>query len=367
MTKALAALMTIIVLGAAGSAQAATSSVPLTGFLSTPTEQLSVPGNVASGEITPEGDIYTGWAEYQLFAGTRLRPWVQPTRIAPDPGAPEYVAQLRRGPVVYQQRVFTVSVAGQPVVYLTLQATNLADRAQWARVALQLEYTRGQPIPTFDGVDASPYRYPRPVAQGLTGLNEPGEVFDPSWVYRVVGRDTTRDGELLVRGPDDQATVSATSGQTLTSAHAKTAYGAHLRARAHKSWTWQIPLSPTIDSPRLDGALDAEPAAGALSAFIHFWQAQEAGAMSITVPEAQVDDVYRESLTNILAARSLTPSGWLQAVNKFQYQAFWLRDSSIMNVALDQADLHTPAGQNLGFLPAWQQANGLYISQPGEI
>ncbi len=371
MTKRIAAVIAMVLFIGAGSAQAATShqpnsSAPSTGFLSQPTEQLGVPGNVASGEITPEGDIYTGSAEYQLFAGTTLQPWSQPTRITPDPGRPDYSADLRRGSIQYQQQVFTVDVAGQPIVYLTLRATDLSEKAATARVGMQLEFTRGEPIATFDGIDASPYRYPRPVGQAIGRLDELGEVFDPSWMYSVSGRDITRDGELLVRGPDDPATPLTTTGNGLTSPHAKQAYSARLAPHRRQTWTWQIPLSPTTDSPTLDQALAAEPLGAALDAFNAFWQAQEARAMSISVPEKAINDIYRDSVTNILAARYLSTDGWIQAVNKFQYQAFWLRDSSIMNVALDQADLHTPAGQNLGFLPQWQQPDGLYISQANE-
>jgi hypothetical protein len=371
MTKWLAPLIAIVLFISASSAQAATShqqnsSAPSTGFLSQPTEQLSVPGNVASGEITPEGDVYTGWAEYQLFAGTNLQPWSQPTRIAPDPSTPDYFADLRRGPIQYQQQVFTVEVAGQPIVYLTLRATNVSEKAANARVAMQLEFTRGQPIATFDDIDASPYRYPRPVGQAIGRLDELGEVFDPSWVYSVSGRDITRNGELLARGPDDPAAALTTTGNSLTSPHAKEAYSARLAPNSQQTWTWQIPLSPTTDSPTLDQALEAEPLGTALFAFSAFWQAQEAGAMSISVPETAINNIYRDSLTNILAARYLSSDGWIQAVNKLQYQAFWLRDSSIMTVALDQANLHTPAGRNLGFLPEWQQPDGLYISQADE-
>ena len=58
-------------LGAA--ARTAWAGVPLSGYLAKPTEQLALPGSQASGEITPDGDVYTGWAEYELAVGSRLR------------------------------------------------------------------------------------------------------------------------------------------------------------------------------------------------------------------------------------------------------------------------------------------------------
>jgi hypothetical protein len=352
----------------ASSTAAIPRSAPLTGFLATPTEELAVPGDLASGEITPEGDIYTGWAEYQLFAGPALRAWWQPTRVAPDPGEPRYVADLRRGAIDYSEQVFTTAVAGRPVVYLTLSARNRSARRRTARAALQIEYTRGAQVPTFDNIASSPYRYPRPWTQvgGAGGYEQLGASFDPGWVYALAGRDVTRSGTLLVRGPRAASRPIATAGDTLTSPHAKEAYADRLRPGGQTSWTWQIPLDPPAASPAADGGLDAEGLGAAKAALTVAWRRQEAGAMKVELPEPRIADVYRESLTNILAARSRSADGWVQAVNRFQYQAFWLRDSSIMTVALDQAGLHGAAAQNLGFLPVWQQPDGLYMSQLGE-
>ena len=81
----------------------ATSSVvqprPTTGFLSKPTDQIAVPGMLAGAEIAPEGDLYTGWAEYELRFGRRLARWNQPTRVLPNPSVPLLSSSLADGPV----------------------------------------------------------------------------------------------------------------------------------------------------------------------------------------------------------------------------------------------------------------------------
>ena len=77
-----AALGTLVL---AAAAVPGASATPTTGFLSAPTDQLAVPGMLASAEVTPEGDLYTGWAEYELRFGRRLAVWDQPTRTLPDP------------------------------------------------------------------------------------------------------------------------------------------------------------------------------------------------------------------------------------------------------------------------------------------
>ena len=86
---------------ATGVALPSAAASPTTGFLSAPTEQLAVPGMAAGAEVTPEGDLYTGWAEYELRFGRRLTAWDQPTRTLPDPGVPLLSSALADGPVRY--------------------------------------------------------------------------------------------------------------------------------------------------------------------------------------------------------------------------------------------------------------------------
>ncbi len=75
---------------------------------------------------------------------------------------------------------------------------------------------------------------------------------------------------------------------------------------------------------------------------------------------------YRAALTEILSSRYRTPSGWVQGVNKLQYQAFWIRDAALETDALDLAGLHTQAAQNLAFMDTLQQPDGLFISRVGQ-
>jgi hypothetical protein len=58
--------------------------------------------------------------------------------------------------------------------------------------------------------------------------------------------------------------------------------------------------------------------------------------------------------------------GWVQAVNKLQYNSFWLRDAAIIANAFDLAGLHDLAAQDLEFFPYWQQDDGLFISRTGQ-
>jgi hypothetical protein len=345
-----------------------TATRPTTGFLAAPTDQIAVPGILAGGEVTPEGDLYTGWAEYELRVGRRLAAWDQPTRTLPNSGLPLLSSTQSDGPVHYTQTVFAVAVAGRPVAYDTVSATNASARAHEAQVAMEVAYTRGQQIRGLRGAETGAYRYERPATGQPAGLyDQPGQAFSPAFRYTAAGRDLDRSGLLLARGPAAPARPLRTpAASTLTAPHDARLFRALLRAHGQTSFTWQIPLDPPPAGANADSALDGVPLSRALAELRRTWAAEETGMMRIDVPEAKVTDTYRTALTEILASRYRTPAGWVQGTNKLQYQAFWLRDDALQTQALDLAGLHTQAEQDLAFLDTFQQPDGLFISRAGQ-
>ncbi len=381
-----ATMLAIAVGAVALSVAPADAGLPTTGFLSKPTDQIAVPGMLAGGEIAPEGDLYTGWAEYELRYGRKLVPWSQPTRMFPDPGVPLLLSTLSDGPVRYVLTVFAVAVGGRPVAYETVTATNSSNRPREARVAMAVAYTRGRQLRGVHGLMTGAYRYERPVS-GTPGFYEqPGERFSPSFAYTTSGRDLDRSDLLLARGPTATshplgATASsyaasrrresgrASGASTVagpTAPHDARLFSARLKAGGRVSFTWQIPLSPPPAGAAADRALDRAPLSAARAELRRTWATEEAGMAKIDVPEAKVSDTYRAAIAQILSSRYLTPAGWVQGVNKLQYQAFWIRDGALETQALDLAGLHAPAAQNLEFMDTLQRPDGLFIDRAGQ-
>jgi|HubBroStandDraft_6_1064221.scaffolds.fasta_scaffold02466_7 hypothetical protein len=355
-------------IGALSALPTAVTASPLTGFLSAPTDQVAVPGMVSGGEVTPEGDLYTGWAEYELRFGRRLATWNQPTRTLPNPSLPLLSSTLFEGPVRYTQTIFAVAIAGRPVAYDTVTATNGSDGPREAQVALAIAYTRGPQVRGARGLPTGAYRYERPATGQPAGLyDQPGQPFSPAFLYSVSGRDLDRSGLLLARGPAAPSRpLRTTSASTLTAPHDARVFRDLLRAHGRLSLTWQIPLDPPPAGTSANRALDSVPLQRARAELGRTWAAEEAGAMQISVPEAKVSATYRAALTEILSSRYRTPSGWVQGVNKLQYQAFWIRDAALETDALDLAGLHAQAAQNLAFMDTLQQPDGLFISRAGQ-
>jgi hypothetical protein len=381
------AVMLATVIGAlALSAAAAEGSVPGTGFLSKPTDQIAVPGMQAGGEVTPEGDIYTGWAEYELRYGRKLARWSQPTRTLPDPGVPLLSSTLPDGQVSYVLTVFAVAVGGRPVAYETVTATNNSNGPRETRVAMAVAYTRGRQLRGVHGLMTGAYRYERPVS-GTPGFYEqPGQPFSPGFAYTTSGRDLDRSGLLLARGPSAASRPLGTTASSHAAARRREAgrasgtskvagpttphdarlFSARLKAGGRVSFTWQIPMNPPPAGAAADRTLDRVPLSAARAELRRTWTKEERGMTKIDVPERKVSDTYRAAIAQILSSRYLTPAGWAQGVNKLQYQAFWIRDGALETQALDLAGLHTQAAQNLQFMDTLQRPDGLFIDRANQ-
>jgi hypothetical protein len=200
-SRILLAIAPTLILWALWGATATASPPPTTGFLSEPTDQIAVPGMLAGAEITPEGDLYTGWAEYELRFGRGLARWNQPTRVLPDPGLPLLSSSLWDGAVRYTVSVFAVALAGEPVAYETVNATNDSARSREAQVAMALAYTRGPQVLGAHRLKTGAYRYERPVTGQASGFyDQPGQAFSAAFRYTTDGRDLDRSGLLLAAG-----------------------------------------------------------------------------------------------------------------------------------------------------------------------
>lgn len=300
-----------------------TASAATTGYLAAPTDQLSVPGLAAAAEVTPGGDVYTGWAEYELRFGRGLRIWDQPTRTLPDPGVPLLASSLADGQVRYTVTLFAVPVGGHPVVYETVRAVNGSGRAQRARVQMLL-------------------------GRGRSAGGQPHLTLAPN------------APTVLRRGP---------------------VLGIRLAPHRAASFAWRLPLerpsggeAPFGKVPLGTVALGKVPlgtvplgtARAGCVALRRMWAAQEAGMMRIAVPEAKVNATYEAAIVEMLESRVRTSVGWEQMPNRLQYASFWIRDAAIESQALDLAGLHTAAAQDLAFIDAFQQPDGLFISQEGQ-
>jgi hypothetical protein len=99
---------------------------------------------------------------------------------------------------------------------------------------------------------------------------------------------------------------------------------------------------------------------------VDFWESILARGIDISVPEEKVVHAFKANLFYDLIARNKQEGSYIQKVNEFNYDAFWLRDASFIVRMYDLSGYHDIARQCLEFFPRWQQPDGNFVSQGGQ-
>jgi hypothetical protein len=341
-------------------------------FITEPTDQLGVPGYIPGTALTPDGSLYTGWGELAFRFGPRLAPADGTVRELLGGRYPVIRYFLSHGGVDYTVTALAAGVGHRPVNFVRVVIHNGGSRPAAAAWGAGLRYSGGR----LDPRGAYTFRFQRPATPAREGLyDQPGVVFDPSSVWAFNGGAVTRDGDALLlfpgappgvtrresRRPGGGATV--TEGTVLNEVD----YSARLAPGRQVELDFAMPVVPVAPASPDYTQIAAARFGAELRATLAYWRRLYARAIQIQVPEPKVADTFYTSLANLVIPRYPASSGgWVQAVNKLQYNAFWLRDASFIVDAFDLAGLHDLAAQDLGFFPSWQQPDGLFISRPSQ-
>ncbi len=371
--RRLTAGVPVLVATLAAAAACAHADAPWS-FPAAPTDQLAVPGEPGGAEITPEGDLYTGYGELAFWTGARLAPLDQRERSLLDGRWPVVRATRDDGRVRYQLDYFAGRAGGEAAYFVRVLVSNRSARPARARFAAGWRWSGGKR--RADGSFSS--RFPRPATPSFPGLYlQPGEPFSPAASYAFdSGRALVRDGRAVYLFPRRAAGVRRTllvrpdggSGAPSTrTVFGRTDYRIDLRPRARTRLDFVVPATPPPAGGSAYAALAAASPAAVRTATVAGWRALVGRALSLRLPERVVEDTYAASLVNAAMARYRLPGGaWVQTVNELQYHAFWLRDAAVISWMFDLVGLDEEAGENLRFFARWQRSDGLFISRPGQ-
>ncbi|HEY5199001.1 MAG TPA: hypothetical protein VIJ51_18420 [Solirubrobacteraceae bacterium] len=342
-------------------------------FLATPTDQLAVPGLFGATEVTPEGDLYTGYGELTFELGSPLELYDQPSRSLEDGRYPVIDSSVEHAGVRYSVELLATPVGGVSVNLVRVIMRNVTHSQRTAVWAVGMRRSGGSRL-TTQGAPYFRYLAPSGTENGLYA--QPGAVIPPTATWTVADDAIVRDGQVSAFLP------AATTGRTVAARAT-----CPTRVEICASATYARALAPGQQTA-LDFAMPAVPVAlssplAARIAGLHYPEAHTAlrsasdtalgPAMRLQLPEKAVENAYYASLTQILTSRYELPGSgsgpggpWVQTVNDLQYHAFWLRDAAIMVNALDLAGLHTVAAQDVAYFASWQEADGLFISRPDQ-
>jgi hypothetical protein len=349
-----------------------------TSYLLTPTDQLGYPGQKPGTLVTPEGALYTGWAELTFNVGGTEE--FEPRSHSLEDGRYPVVHLFKvvRG-ILYELDTFQTSVAGRPVLFARVQMKNLLPRFNRARLGTGVRYDGSEFGPRARSCCVRIYRFPRPRTPERDGLyDQPGAPFNAASVYGLTtfpgGSMLTRDGQVLLLYPG--AAPGFTVSQSLQpdpppvntrTQFGRTIFDVGLRAREQRGLVFRMPIEPLAPSDPALGQIAAARFEQLRAITKRFWRSLLGGAMRVRLPERKVEDTFYASIMQDALSRYQLPSGaWVQAVNKLRYHSFYLRDGSIITNMYDLVGLHGLAAENLDYFLTWQRDDGLFISRAEE-
>jgi hypothetical protein len=376
---AVACGVAVVMIGAGPVARAAArvSAKPAFSFLRKYTDQLGVPGYEAGTGVTPQSDLYTGFAEFSLRAGTDQRGFASTGRTLERNRYPVLRARARQHGILYLLTAFAAPVAGTEVNFARIEAINTGRKAAATRVTGYIRHAGAALSRRPGGLVYRSYRFDRPATPDRPGLYfQPGSAFDARSSYEFVGHALLRDGSVLYDFPDPPKGVRLIRSLRVGrlpidegTIVGQTRYEATLKPGRRVALDFRMPVTPPAPASPPYQAVSAASFDAYRRTILATWRDLLGGAMRVSLPEAKVSDTFYASLVNILLARyRLSGNGdWVQAVNLQRYHAFYLRDAAELTVALDLAGLHRQAGENLPFFLTWQGPDGVFMSRPGQL
>jgi hypothetical protein len=353
-------------------------------YFSQPTDVIGVMDARAGTLISPEGYLYTGFGELMFFTGNPLVPVRQRVKTLYHGYLPVLQYTYTDGVVQYQVTAFAATLDGNPesnlMNFVRVRAVNRGNIPVVAHFAAGLRYTSESSL--AGGVGDNRFR--RPATPNRVGeYSQLGVEWNPDWEYGFKDDALLRDGKVMYLFPTSPAPVKSLTLkeryngppnnetrklhiQPTTSAGI-VRYDLSLAAVGEQTLEFRMPYEPLDQGSPEIVKLRSASFDEYLTRTVQFWDSLLARGIEISVPEQKVNDTFRANLIYDLIARDKVGSNYVQTVNKFQYHAFWLRDSSYIVRMYDLSGYHDLARQVLDFFPGWQQPDGNFVSQGGQF
>ncbi len=349
-------------------------------YFSAPTGEIGMMDAEAATEVTPEGYLRTGFGELMFFSGPELTPTNVRIRTLEDGHLPIDHDQFTRDGIDYLMTFFAATLNGKPegplVNFIRVTMKNKGSETARAIFATGMRYD----APNNTGAPHGDNRFTRPVEGKFPGnYRQPGEPFNPNWVYSFDAEHFYRNGRLLYSFPAGYTS----RGWTLHGFYNRAqdvskpltlhvdpvvpvgivTYSRLLKPGEEFVLDFTMPVVPSADGSEVT-AIDHAQFDTFEAQVISFWKGILAQGMQVQLPERKPVDAFDMNLIYDLIARDHIDSNYIQTVNKLHYHSFYLRDGADIVHSYDVTGYPLIAKQDLDFFALSQKPNGNFLSQP---
>lgn len=354
-------------------------------YFSEPTDVLGVMDGKEGTLVTPEGYLYTGFGEFMFFTDNPPVPVNQRVKTLYKGYLPVIEYSFSRGGLGYHVRMFATTLDGNPESPLmNFVRVTVVNRGKGLRTAYFGIATRYQNDVNSSWGEVGDHRFRRPATAKVLGeYEQAGEEFNKDWEYAFGKGIFLRDGKVMYMFPENVPHVTMMTLRTgyngppdrqpgrksilPTTPVGIVLYKLSLKTDEQQALEFRIPYEPFAQGSPLGPELRDAGFDNSLGQIVAFWEGIFSRGMDISVPEEKVVNAFKANLVYDLIARNKQDGFYIQKVNEFQYDAFWLRDASFIIHSYDIAGYHDIARQCLEFFPRWQQPDGNFVSQGGQF
>jgi len=331
-------------------------------YLAKPSTCLSMIAAPYGTQVCFDGSLATASSELCFFYGDPLKPIMTRRKTLLEGWIPVIQYSFKEGAIEYRIEAFAATLTEDPlsamINFVRVEMTNTGTGKAGAAFAAATRFT---------GEDHR-FHYKRP------------DAFSPDWTYEMTENSLIRDGKTILMYPEGAGREAVPQipyespfqgGKYSITDRAEAGmvkYNPMLEPGKKHTLVFKHPFLgiPKTDKDILEAVkkADYEEYRGKT---VDAWKSEMAKGAQLFLPEDKVLNAHRANLMFTWQAITMREGKWIQCVNKFQYQAFWLRDSAYIIHSHDVWGHHEIAEKVLEIYPKYQKEDGLFSSQNGQL
>ncbi|MHA1144417.1 MAG: hypothetical protein ACTSRW_06750 [Candidatus Helarchaeota archaeon] len=332
-------------------------------YFAKPIMQLGCRGGKKATAVTPEGHLYTGALELRFLIGDPIEEINKRIKNLHEGYLPCIEFKIEKDQVRYNFQIFQYWL-DKPLksplinyVKITLENHSKTSKTGHLGVGLIFGGIKHRPVGTFFN----------------SGLKQCDR---KRWTFNIENKCIFRDKKLILMLDEDPTNLYEKPSVIYTgpfkSRNKKlnciSKFDVELKSGSKKEITMKLPHYPIPRSKReILAGLEEQTWSEQFSKFKAEWKDLLEKGTQIYIPEQKVQEVHKACLMYNLMCQDFKDDVIIQKVNRFQYNDFWLRDSSFFSKMY--AVLGYPEFSReilLNFLN-YQQESGNFESQKGQL
>ncbi|MCU7500060.1 MAG: hypothetical protein HF309_12395 [Ignavibacteria bacterium] len=353
-------------------------------YFSKPTDVIGVMDGKEGTLVTPEGYFYTGSGELMFFTGNPPVAVNQRVKTLLKGYLPVIEYNFDREGIHYSLEAFAQTLDGNPesplINFIRVKIKNTDTKTRLAYFTTGVRYQNDEN--TDWGVGDN--RFGRPwKAKKLGEFEQAGDTFNVHSEYSFTDDAFLKDGRLMYTFPKENMTEKV---MTLKTGYNEPGYNSAAKILILPTTPVGIVHYKFFLEPGKEASLDFKAPYVAidkndpvvqqmikasydeyLDRTVKFWDSILSRGMEITLPEEKVNNTFKVNLFYDLIARNKHGQDYVQNVNEFNYDQFWIRDAASILRMYDISGYHDLARQVLDFFPRWQDSTGNFISHAGQL